>query len=185
MKRLEDFSAEQAEKMQYVLDPNRMSAHDKLLNRCKERCLYLLEHSEKTEARLRDKLRVSGKYTEDIIEEAMDFLKHYGYLDDRRFAERLLRSYAGQKSMREIEQKLHQRGVASADIRAVLEDFREDTARSEEAEFQAVQKAIRKKYRPGAAFGPEEKRKLYAALLRKGFSYELVARALALEVEGV
>ena len=47
----------------------------------------------------------------------------------------------------------------------------------------SVQRAIRKKCRDTEALGVEEKRKLYAALLRKGFSYELVTRALALDTE--
>lgn len=185
MKKAEDLFSEQPEKAAYVLDPDRMSAHDRLLNRCKERCLYLLEHSEKTEARLREKLRRSGKYTEDILDEAMDFLKRYGYLDDRRFAERLLQSYAGQKSIREIEQKLYQRGVSSADIRAVLADFRENEVQAEEAELAAVQKALRKKCRNSKELSIEEKRKIGAALLRKGFSYELVTRALSPDEEDV
>lgn len=183
MKSLEDFQKEHGASARYVLDPARLSEREKLVNRCKERCLYLIEHSEKSESRLREKLRKSGKYTEDIIDDAMKMLKEYGYIDDRRFAEQLIKTYAGQKSMREIEQKLYQRGVGQAEIRAAMEAFREDNARAGSAELEAVQRAIRKKCRDTEALSVEEKRKLYAALLRKGFSYELVTRALALDAE--
>lgn len=182
MKSLEDFQREHGSGERYVLDPDQLSERAKLVNRCKERCLYLIEHSEKSEARLREKLRKSGKYTEDIIDDAMKMLKSYGYIDDRRFAEQLIKTYAGQKSLREIEQKLYQRGVGQAEIRAAMDAFRADE-RAGDAELAAVQRAIRKKCRDAEALSVEEKRKLYAALLRKGFSYELVTRALALDTE--
>ena len=83
----------------------------------------------------------------------------------------------------EIEQKLYQRGVGQAEIRAAMEAFRADDTRAGDAELAAVQRAIRKKCKDTEALGVEEKRKLYAALLRKGFSYELVTRALALDTE--
>ena len=120
MKSLEDFQREHGGGERYVLDPDQLSEREKLVNRCKERCLYLIEHAEKSESRLREKLRKSGKYTEDIIDEAMKMLKRYGYIDDRRFAEQLIKTYAGQKSLREIEQKLYQRGVGQAEIRAAI-----------------------------------------------------------------
>ena len=183
LKSLEDFQREHGGGERYVLDPDQLSEREKLVNRCKERCLYLIEHSEKSESRLREKLRKSGKYTEDIIDEAMKMLKSYGYIDDRRFAEQLIKTYAGQKSLREIEQKLYQRGVGQAEIRAAMDAFRADDTRAGDAELAAVQRAIRKKCRDTEALGVEEKRKLYAALLRKGFSYELVTRALALDTE--
>ena len=183
MKSLEDFQREHGGGERYVLDPDQLSEREKLVNHCKERCLYLIEHAEKSESRLREKLRKSGKYTEDIIDEAMKMLKSYGYIDDRRFAEQLIKTYAGQKSLREIEQKLYQRGVGQAEIRAAMDAFRADEQRAGDAELAAVQRAIRKKCKDTEALGVEEKRKLYAALLRKGFSYELVARALALDAE--
>ena len=120
LKSLEDFQREHGGGERYVLDPDQLSEREKLVNRCKERCLYLIEHAEKSESRLREKLRKSGKYTEDIIDEAMKMLKRYGYIDDRRFAEQLIKTYAGQKSLREIEQKLYQRGVGQAEIRAAM-----------------------------------------------------------------
>ena len=181
MKSLEDFQKEHGDAARYVLDPEKLSEHEKLVNRCKERCLYLLEHSAKSESRLREKLRKSGKYTEDIIEEALEKLKAYDYVNDERLAMQLIRSYAGRKSMREIEQKLYQRGIAATAIRTAMEAFRADSEHAEEAELQAVQQLIRKKCRNTEELSEDEKRRLYASLLRKGFRYELVTRALAVE----
>ena len=73
--------------------------------------------------------------------------------------------------------------VANDALAAKLDAFRADDQRAGDAELAAVQRAIRKKCKDTEALGVEEKRKLYAALLRKGFSYELVTRALALDAE--
>ncbi len=156
---------------------------ERLLRRCRERCLYLITDAEKTEARLREKLRASGRYPEDIIDEAMDFLKSYDFLNDRRFAERLIQRYAGTKSLREIEQKLYQRGVRREDVQAALSAYREEGELAEARELAAVQKLIRKKCRSAAELSREERQKLLQSIMRRGFSYGLVSRALDLSLE--
>lgn len=50
MKSLEDFQREHGGGERYVLDPDQLSEREKLVNRCKERCLYLIEHAEKSES---------------------------------------------------------------------------------------------------------------------------------------
>ena len=52
-----------------------LSTEEKLLQRCKERSLYLLSGTAKTERRLREKLVKSERYTEDVIEKTIAFLK--------------------------------------------------------------------------------------------------------------
>ena len=150
----------------------------RLLRRCRERCLYLITDAEKTEARLREKLRASGRYPEDIIDEAMDFLRSCDLLNDRRFAERLIRRYAGIKSLREIEQKLYQRGVGREDARAALAAYREEEDRAEAQELAAVQRLIQKKCRTAADLSREERQKLLQSILRRGFSYGVASKAL-------
>ncbi len=156
----------------------------KLLRRCRERCLYLITDSEKTEARLREKLRASGKYTEDIIDETMAFLKRYDYLDDRRFADRMIQRYADSKSLSEIRQKLYQRGISRRDAEEAIADYRADGETAERRELAAVQQLLQKKHRGSVAeLGREERQKLLQSLMRRGFSYSLCSRALALALE--
>lgn len=179
MKNFEDFKAEFGEETEYNLNPERLSDRDRLLNRCKERCLYLITDSEKTEQSLRTKLKKSGKYPDEIIDETMEFLKKYDYLNDLRYAEHLIRLYRGSKSLREIEQKLYQRGVDRETIKEAMQDFRE--TEGTESEMEAVRLQIRKKVRDVSAMTAEERRKLYASLMRKGFSYSVVTKALELD----
>ncbi len=165
----------------YNLDPDKMSEHDKLLNRCKERSLYLLEQASKSESKLRDKLVKSGRYSEDVIEETIDFLKKYDYINDLRFAKQLIKHYSGSKSLREIEQKLYQRGVNQKDIKEAMTEFKDDEELSEDSEMRAVKAVINKKCKDTSALDQEEKRKLYSALMRKGFSYSTVRKALSID----
>lgn len=151
-----------------------------LLRRCRERCLYLITDSEKSERRIREKLVRSGKYPEDIIEEAIAFLKEYNYLDDLRYAKRMIQSYAGKKSLREIEQKLFQRGISREEIRVAEADLQEEEALSEREE-EALLLQIRKRCEDPRRLDPREKQKLCASLCRKGFSYERVRAALCAE----
>lgn len=182
MKSLEDFIKEHSlEESKYNLDPQKLTDRDKLRNRCRERSLYLLEQAPKTELKLREKLTKSGKYDEEIIEDTIGFLKKYGYLDDQRFAEQLIRHYSGSKSLREIEQKLYQRGVDRACIKAAISEFKEQEELSNDSEMKAVKAAIRKKCRVLEELDADGKRKLYGSLMRKGFSYGTVTKALSMD----
>ena len=156
---------------------------ERLLRRCRERCLYLITDAEKTEARLREKLRASGRYPEDIIDETMEFLRGYDFLNDRRFADRMIQRYAGIKSLREIEQKLYQRGVRREDVQAAMAAYREAGDQAAEQELAAVQRLIQKKCRSTAELSREERQKLLQSIMRRGFSYSLVSRALELSIE--
>ena len=90
----------------------------------------------------------------------------------------------GTCSRREIEAKLMQRGLKSADVRTQLE------ALTEEDEHTACVRAFQKKY-PGGLSGrgeyisddrteqaAKEKQKAYAFLARKGFSPALIRSVL-------
>lgn len=161
----------------YNLDPSKRSEQDKLLERCKERSLYLLTATGKTERQLRRKLLESGTYTEAIVEQTIDFLKRYHYLDDLAYARRFAAECQGKRSKKEIEKKLYERGVGREEIRLCLEELDAD------AEYEAARRFLLKKCRYPAETAPEEKRRLYAALVRKGFSGETARRALFVEEE--
>ena len=62
-----------------------------LLGRAKERALYLLKSSGKTETWMKKKLQEAG-YPEEAVSYAMNFLKEYRFIDDRAYAESYVRS---------------------------------------------------------------------------------------------
>ena len=153
------------------LDRASLSQEEKLLQRCKERSLYLLTGTAKTERRLREKLEKSQRYTEDIIAKTIDFLKEYDYLND----------YSGKRSLRDMKAKLFQRGVDCASLKEAIEAFQEKQREEEiDPEREALRQCLEKKRRTLDLSDPKDKQKLYAFLMRKGFSYDLIREVLNL-----
>ena len=68
-----------------------MDSHDKsIAEKAKHRALHLLEYMDRTEKNMRMKL-AQGGYPQDVIDETIDFLKSYGYIDDQKYAYRTYR----------------------------------------------------------------------------------------------
>ena len=63
-----------------------------LPKRVKLRVMHLLQKRSYTREGLRRKL-AEGKYPEDIIVEALDYVESYGYIDDERYAAEYIRCY--------------------------------------------------------------------------------------------
>ena len=162
-----------------------------LLPRAKRRVLYILQTAAKSEAWLRDKLRAEY-YPEAVAEQAVEYAKSFHYVDDRRMAESYIRCRIAQKSRREIEQQLVGKGIAKELIReafAVVEaEYEEWEGEGESPEIEAIRKFLHKKgfYSPEEQqegieyreFSYEEKQKLAAALLRKGFEMNFIKKVL-------
>ena len=143
-----------------------------LEKRAKLRAMHLLERMDRTEAELYDKLK-RDLYPEDIIEIAMRYVKSFGYLGDVGYAKRFVESRQGSKSKLEIKMSLLQKGVSKEIISEVLEVYYH-----EQDESAAIQKLLEKKRFMAETATEEEKRKIYGYLMRKGFSYEDVRRAI-------
>ncbi len=145
-----------------------------ILKRAKLRALHLLTDMDRTEVQLRDKLR-QGFYTEDIIEQAVDYVKSFGYINDSGYAKRYIVSRQGSKSRKEIYAELCRKGVNREEIDAAMEECCED-----DKEEEAIRTLMRKRrFNPNTA-DDIEKRKIYGYLSRKGFSYESIRNVLPL-----
>lgn len=137
--------------------------------RAKQRALWLLDRYVYTERRLKDKLKSAG-FSEDISQKAVERLKELGVIDDSalalRFAEECLRRGI---SKRAAYAKLMQKGFDSKTIKQALQSTAFD-------EQEQLKELIERKYASKIAEGEAEK--VYAALIRKGFSYNAVRSAL-------
>lgn len=143
-----------------------------ILKRAKLRALHLLNDMDRTEAQLRTKLK-QGLYTEDIIEQTIEYVKSFGYIGDASYARRYIQSRQKNKSKKEIYVELCKKGVAKEEIDSAMEECYED-----QGEEEAIRTLLRKKkYNPEQATEAETQ-KIYGYLARKGFSYDQIRQVI-------
>lgn len=130
--------------------------------RAKKRAMHLLEKMDRTESDLREKLRMNG-YPQELVDEAVDYVKRYHYIDDRRYAENYVRFHQGQKSAARLKMDLMRKGVSKDLIeQALSQEYQSDERKMIE---QILQK---KEYFSGEKL-PAEQRRMYGYLLRRGY----------------
>jgi regulatory protein len=132
-----------------------------------EKALFILKFMDRCEQELRTKLS-REEYPEDIIDRVIEYVKHYGYLNDERFAAAFVKSRKNRKSKMMIRNELQQKGI-SKDIIQIVFEVEYEAEDMEDAEITAIRKAIAKKTRDPQGLSAEEKQKLIASLYRKGF----------------
>ena len=138
--------------------------------RAKERALWYLDRSDRSEKSLYDKLCGAG-FKETSAAQVLAWLKSYGMIDDRRLALRLCERYnENNVSKRETYQKLLLKGIP----RDIAKEVTDDTEFDESEQIRAL---IEKKYYRKLT-DKESVQKVYAALVRKGFSFGAVRNEL-------
>ena len=143
-----------------------------ILKRAKLRALHLLNDMDRTESQLRTKLK-QCLYPEDIVEQAIAYVKSFGYIGDASYARRYITSRQKSKSKKEIYAELCRKGVARDEIDAAMEECYEDID-----ETAAIKEILRKKRFDIQKATDLEKQKLYGYLARKGFSYDGIRQVI-------
>lgn len=141
-----------------------------LKKRARERALYLLKASDKTEQELRRKLQ-EGWYPEPAIDAAIQMVKMYHYVDDENYAERYIVQHGERKSARQLCYELRQKGIPEMIIKQKLEESPPD-------EEKLALAYLRKKGYAEREMTREERNKAGAALARKGVSWECIRAVL-------
>lgn len=152
----------------------------RLTKRARERCLHLLERQDYTRQKLAMKLR-EGHYPDDIIEVVLDFLEGIGCIDDIRYTLAYIDQHHDDKSRRNIEQVLMQRGISRDVIAQGFARFMDAGGVQDEAA--QIAEILEKKHYDSNTADRKERSRLYNMLIRKGYSYEEVTKALNSEVE--
>ncbi len=138
--------------------------------KAKGRALWYLDRMDYSEKALYEKL-VSKGFSKEVSSRVLAYLCEYDLVNDRRYAERLCeRLMESNISKRAAYQKMLLKGVPSTLAKELL--F-EDTC----DETEKIIEVIRKKYSYKLE-GENGYQKVYAALVRKGFSYGDVKTAL-------
>ncbi|MBQ7360676.1 MAG: regulatory protein RecX [Lachnospiraceae bacterium] len=146
-----------------------------LPKRAKMRAMNLLQSRDYTRSGLADKLR-QGLYPETVIEEALDYVASYRYIDDVRYAKSYIHYNHERKSRRIIEQDLQRKGVSKLDVERAWCEWKEEGNGQDEEEL--ILRLLEKKKYSQVCGDAKERQKVYAFLMRKGFSGDTVNRAM-------
>lgn len=134
-----------------------------LIKRARNRTMHLLERMDRTESQLRFKLS-QGCYPEDVIEDAIEYVKSYHYLDDLRYAQNYVRNQKEKKSRQAIQMNLLGKGIAKHFVEQALEEEYD-----QDREQELILKWVEKKQYSSQQADIKEKHRMYQFLIRKGF----------------
>lgn len=151
-----------------------------LPRRARLRAMNLLQHRDYTEKQLRDKL-LDGGYPEETANQAVEYVRSYHYIDDTRYAQGYLAAFAGKKSLRRMERELQQKGIAREVLEQVVQAWQEQDGGQDELRM-ACELLGRKHYDRDSCDRKEQQR-LYNFLAYRGFSGEVIRKALCMDQE--
>lgn len=157
-----------------------MRSNDPRLNLSEEKkkatrkAMQLLEHMDRTEKGLRDKLRQNG-FSPDAVDTAIAYVQSYGYLDDDRYARTYIAYRMDSKSRQKLIQELIGKGI---DKETAIAAWEEEALLAAPDERALLAKQIEKKYVPGTQLDEKAMRRLYGYLVRRGFSFSDISSVL-------
>lgn len=143
-----------------------------LIKRARRRTMHLLEKMDRTESQLRSKL-LQGFYPEDIIEDAIEYVKGFHYLDDVRYAQNYVRNQREKKSQKKIYIELVGKGIGKEiAAQALQEEYKQEEEQS------LILKWVEKKNYSSEKADLKEKQRMYQFLMRKGFRSDDILHVL-------
>lgn len=150
-----------------------------LPKRAKLRAMNLLQKRTYTEKQLRDKLQ-EGFYPQEILDNAIAYVKSFHYLNDEQYALDYITYNEERKTLRQMEQDLYLKGIDRDTFQKAYTQWEDIGGKQDEAKM-IRQLLEKKKYHKDCEL--KEKQKIYAFLLRKGYSAETIRREMYLEID--
>jgi|AntRauTorcE11897_2_1112592.scaffolds.fasta_scaffold00019_104 regulatory protein len=126
--------------------------------------LNLISKREKTSHQVNTYLKDKG-YTQKTIDYVVNKLKEYGYINDEKFAQNFMNAQANTKGIRKIKQQLMLKGIDDKIIKQILANMPEQSSQIEN---------LTNKYMNNKENNQKNRSKLYAYLLRRGFTYDQI-----------
>jgi regulatory protein len=139
------------------------------------RALHYLGFRMRSEFEVKQKLKESG-YGEAVVLEAIVKLRRLGFLNDETFSAALLETQkrSGSRGPRAIREELRRKGIGKELQEKVLESY------SEEEQLEIATKLAEKAANANRSHSPSQlKQRIQNALLRRGYSYDIISRAIA------
>ena len=150
--------------------------HTLLPKRAKKRSLMLLQKKDYTEMELRCKLQ-EGEYPQNAIDEALEYVKSFHYIDDERYCRAYINCYSSKWSKQQITTKLLSKGIDKRLTNTVYEELLQDGQLACDEE-DLIRDILRKKHYDPLNTDSKQSQKLYQHLLYKGFSMEKIKQVL-------
>lgn len=139
--------------------------------RAKKKAMSLLQHMDRTEWELRSKLEKAG-FGEESIQEAIEYVSSFHYIDDRRYAFRFVEIYSESRSIQRIRQDLQKKHISDELIMLALEEIEYDDSRALEKAMNKILPQIE------GELSYQERQKVIAKLYRKGFRVDQIVSQL-------
>jgi regulatory protein len=146
-----------------------------LVKRAELRCMNLLKSRDYTRHQLEDKLKTGG-YPQEVIYKALSYVISYGYVDDLHYAESYIGYKSSSKSAKQIKNELLRKGVSGEDIEKAFSNCSDGKLMADEMEL--IERLIEKKKYDKSSATYEERQKITGFLYRKGFSLDMIHRAV-------
>ena len=143
-----------------------------ILKRAKLRAMHLLNDMGRTESQLRTKL-LRNDYPSDIVEEAIAYVKSFGYINDAEYTRSFIENRKEKKSKKEIYATLCQKGLPKDLIETALEECYAD-----DDSIAAIEAIVRKKKFDPKSTDYKEMQKMMGYLVRKGFRYDDIRQVI-------
>lgn len=136
--------------------------------RATDKAFNYIGGSLKTEKQLRTYLSGKG-YMPAVVDNVVEKIKGYGYIDDKEYAAAYVESYSKNKGKRLILKELNAKGVSSSAAEEAIENVENE-----------LDSAIRiaQKYLKNKESCIENKQKCYRRLLSKGFDFDTAKEAV-------
>jgi regulatory protein len=166
-------SDEASGRAQLTSEQARPPTHDQVRQRTFARAIKLLAARSRSIAELRELLLEGRGANKTVVEETLERLQEYGYVDDERFAF----GYASLKvRQRPVGRQRIKRDLVMKKIDGAVAEEALDLVFAEVSEEDLIDRAIEKRIGlRGRVKNRAEAKRLFDHLLRQGFPFELVA----------
>lgn len=154
--------------------------YDEIMNvvlpkRAKLRAMNLLKSREYTTKQLYRKLK-EGFYPESVIEQALDYVAGFHYIDDLRYAETYISDHESSRSRKRIEQDLLNKGISRETLEQAFSQWEQKGGVLDEDAM--IRQLLEKRHYDPETSDYKEQQRMYGFLMRKGFSSDKVHKAL-------
>ncbi len=146
-----------------------------LPKRAKLRAMNLLMKKTYTTAQLRQKLE-EGLYPEPVIEQALAYVASFHYTDDLQYAVDYITYHEETIGRRRIEQDLFRKGISAETVERAWMQW-EELGGMQDEQAMMIRLLEKKGYHSKTA-DMNEKRRMYAFLMRKGFSSAQIGKVI-------